>query len=150
MLPFFLKLSTSLNAPTAIGFFKSSHDLSHWNIRETSVKFEILHELPVLGIVGLENRILPAVEFERRHAVFPAELLVKGRCRLHPLPFKEKLGKSMVGEDVRAEKFQQLPRCKVIAYGRKTGAGRDCSCSAQRAKQRGFGYKNRGRLSRYC
>ena len=135
---FFKTPDPALHAFLTIGFFEGGDDFIHRNIRIASKEFDIFHESAILGIVGLKDRVLTAIEFERRHSVAFAQFAVEGRCRFDPLAFQKKLREGMEDKKVRSHELQQLARGQMIPDVGKTGAGWDSARSPRSAKQRGF------------
>src|SRR5262245_59061498 len=60
------------------------HDVRHGHVRIYAALAHVLHVAPAGPVVGLEDRVLAAVELQRENAEALAEGQVEGRRGLHP------------------------------------------------------------------
>src|SRR2546427_10451842 len=91
-------------------------DLVHRNIGVGTVVAQVLHVTAAAPVVGVKERVRPAVELEGADSELVAEHAIEGRRRLHPPAGHRHLGVAVIVEDVSADQRPQPGRAEVIAH----------------------------------
>src|SRR3989442_15151058 len=92
-------------------------DLVHRNVGVGTVVAQVLHVTAAAPVVGVKERVRPAVELEGADSELVAEHAIEGRRRLHPPAGHRHLGVAAMVEDVSADQRPQPGRADVIAPG---------------------------------
>jgi hypothetical protein len=118
-------LNPLLKALLSVGFHPSVDNLTDGDIGIDAMEVHIFHELLVVHVIGLEKRIVTAVEFERENVMPFAEAAVKGRRGFHPFPLQIKFHKAMIDEKVGSDEINELFCGKMVADIGKSDTGGD-------------------------
>ena len=91
---------------------------------------DILHMFALIGIDGMEDRILMTVEFEWLYPEFSAELQIEGRGRLDPDPLQVNFAEGMPAEEIAAVHLSQAGGVEMVLHVGKADSRGDTYCSA--------------------
>jgi hypothetical protein len=135
---FFKVFDPFLDTFFAVCFFPFIKDVVDRDIRIGSVILQIFHESVLILTKFMEDGIFFAVEVQRGHMVFFAQLDIEGRGRFDPFSIEIELRIPMIDKAVRTDKFQKLRRGQVVANRGKAHPGWNFAGPSQGAKKPGF------------
>jgi hypothetical protein len=76
-----------------------------WNVKESSTIAQVLHMTASFAIKGMEQRIVPVIEFRRFQSNSFTKRLIEYRRRLDPPPVDAEVGARMSEEDIGPSAF---------------------------------------------